>query len=106
MLKKQELNIAYGLGAGFFADGVAAHAVGDYEQVPMSRIAGRISGGLRRTRVLIMAPLDPNIRQGRELHGLVCRHRSSSRNFARLQGCDSSYAICRRPALFLFLRMF
>ena len=74
VLQIQEGDVANGLGAGFLADGVAAHAVGDDENVPVGPETRRIRRGLGGARVLIVAPLHPHIREGRVSDRLKCRH--------------------------------
>jgi len=67
-------DVLSGLGAGLLTDGVAAHAIGDNENVSTGRIAGGINRRAGRASVLVMTPLDAHIGQGGVPDRLKCRH--------------------------------
>ena len=61
VLEVREGNVADRFGTGFFADGMATHAIRDDEDValglPMAVITGRLTGA----SVLVVAALDADI---------------------------------------------
>ena len=63
VLEERQRDDADGLGAGLLADGVAAHAVGDEEDVAVGLKVRVVGGGLGDAGVLVVAALDADVGQ-------------------------------------------
>src|SRR5207249_6889053 len=71
-------DVANGLGRSLLADGMAAHSVGDHEDVPVSQETCGVGGRLRGAGILVVAPFDAHVGQSGVQDGLECRHRTTS----------------------------